>query len=218
MITGVKCRSCAAEAVANRKSCAACLLKGREQSARHRRANPEAAKAAYRKWRAANIDAERARLRLYNAATKARRRRYDIENKVAQYARWRIWYEANKSALSLKQKSEDGRIKSRQRSALYRERYPDKRRASHAQYRVKYPERHAAKQRLRVANKLRATPPWVDKNAFLPLYEEAARRTRESGVRHHVDHIVVCGLHVPWNMQVIPAIDNLKKGNRLGPC
>lgn len=68
-----------------------------------------------------------------------------------------------------------------------------------------------------------AWPEWADdKTAFKVIYDEAKRR-RARGENVHVDHIVpicsdlVCGLHVPWNLQVICAKRNLTKSNTWWP-
>lgn len=86
---------------------------------------------------------------------------------------------------------------------------------------AKYPERKAAATRLYQAAKRQAVAPWANRKAMLAFYEEARRLTKETGVPHHVDHIIpinhptICGLHVETNLQVIPAAENVRKGNRL---
>lgn len=75
----------------------------------------------------------------------------------------------------------------------------------------------------RNAAKKKRTPQWLTSFDILKiqcLYSLAAMRSKESGQKWHVDHIVplqgnsVCGLHVPWNLRVIPAIENLRKYNK----
>lgn len=75
----------------------------------------------------------------------------------------------------------------------------------------------------RRSKKLLATPDWLTVemlDEIINLYILSKQKELETGIKHHVDHIVplqgigVCGLHVPWNLQVITAEENQKKGNK----
>lgn len=68
---------------------------------------------------------------------------------------------------------------------------------------------------------LKATPKWADLEKIASIYEQAARRTMETGSPYHVDHFyplqgrTACGLHVHTNLCILPASQNIAKGNRL---
>ena len=65
-----------------------------------------------------------------------------------------------------------------------------------------------------------ATLAFTDRKKIKELYEQCALLTRNTGIKHEIDHIVplngknVSGLHVHWNLQIIKATDNRIKGNR----
>lgn len=71
----------------------------------------------------------------------------------------------------------------------------------------------------RRAAKIQATPPWVNLKEIAAFFAEARRLTIGTGIPHEVDHIEPlraknrCGLHVPWNLQVITRADNRRKHN-----
>lgn len=101
---------------------------------------------------------------------------------------------------------------------------PDKTRA----YTRRYLEKNQGKRNLWTSNYRQAKedrmPNWLTNADLLEMESiyEYCSSLRKCGLDYHVDHIVplrgtiVSGLHVPWNLQVIPGVENMSKGNRYG--
>lgn len=90
-------------------------------------------------------------------------------------------------------------------------------------WKVQNPEKLQAADARRRAAKLKRTPRWLtadDVWLMEEAYALAALRSQMLGFDWHVDHVVplqgklVSGLHVPHNLQVIPASENCSKSNR----
>jgi hypothetical protein len=109
------------------------------------------------------------------------------------------------------------------KSKLFYAKNPD----YYKQFRQKYPEKVNAKEVKRKTAKMNRTPPWLTEDDFWLIeqaYDLAAKRTQMFGFSWHVDHIIplqgkiVSGLHVPLNLQVIPAAINTSKQNKFEVC
>jgi 5-methylcytosine-specific restriction endonuclease McrA len=109
-------------------------------------------------------------------------------------------------------------------SVVWNKTHPEKTLAAGRRAYARDPSKAAARYAKRRANKQKATPVWLSKDdIFLmqEIYSLARLRTKTSEIVWEVDHIVplsnskVCGLHVPWNLQVIPLVENRKKRNIL---
>ena len=91
-------------------------------------------------------------------------------------------------------------------------------------YKKSHPEKIRTSNSLRKKRTQIATPKWLKqrhKKEIRAMYEAAMLMTEVMQEPYVVDHIVplngktVCGLHVPWNLQVITAHKNSKKSNKL---
>ena len=90
-------------------------------------------------------------------------------------------------------------------------------------WRLANPGKANARTARRRAAKLNATPKWLTEEHWEQIesfYVDAARLTKETGIKHEVDHIEPLqgrdrsGLHVPWNLQIMTKSENASKGNR----
>lgn len=131
-----------------------------------------------------------------------------VKDKKSEYFKHR--YEENQQLIAERQKSDrlNNVEKYSARKRDYYSRNPHKKREATSRY---------------LASKKSAVPAWADHEQIENLFKIAHELTQATGVDHHVDHIVplqsrfVCGLHVESNLRVIPARENMSKGNRYWP-
>ena len=136
-------------------------------------------------------------------------------------------YEANKAEILAKLAEYRSRPEVKAeilaKQAAYYEATKAERQAQGAAYRKANPEKTRARCAKRRAAKIERTPNWLSKyelDYMTSIYAIAGQAQKIEGEEKHVDHLVplrgedVSGLHVPWNLVLVPAIDNMKKGNK----
>lgn len=152
-----------------------------------------------------------------------KRREYE-NNKERYKAKAEKWRKDNKERYRKRLKEyfsrEDVLARMRQTTKEWSAKNKDKKRESDKAYVAKNVARVRSYKAKRRAKERSATPPWIAKehlDAIRAIYEEAERLTQETGIPHQVDHIVplsgktVSGLHVPWNLRAIPAVENNRR-------
>lgn len=152
--------------------------------------------------------------RLTEEERKEYRKKYYFENyeKISEYNKK---YEANNRELI-----------NRRRREWHANRSPELK-EKHDKYLRQYRKDNRAKNAARNSRRRKAielaTPDWVNYQSIIDVYMQRENKSVKDGIVYHVDHIIpvqskkVCGLHVPWNLQIITAEENIAKSNSLPP-
>ena len=183
----------------------------RKASAKYRAANRDRILAGRRAERAANLAKHIARERAYAAANRdainARNRarlKTDIGETIR--AKDRAYYAARAEHFTNYRAQHKDTIKEIKRAWVVRN--------QGAMRAIRFK---------RIAAEHRALPAWADMAAIKAIYEEAARLTLTTGIKHEVDHVIpiqsplVCGLHWEANMQILTKAENRRKSNYITP-
>jgi 5-methylcytosine-specific restriction endonuclease McrA len=150
---------------------------------------------------------------------------YREANKEKFKAYSKVYYEEYRDKIKAYSKTyrEANKEKIKAKVKAYREANKEKFKALNKAYKQTNPGKVNALNMKRYAQKLQATPPWLTKKHLSEIqkwYKLAKDLQHLSEEPLEVDHIVplqgknVCGLHVPWNLQILPKSENISKGNK----
>ncbi len=151
---------------------------------------------------------------------------FSSECKECRNLAHREWYNSNKSTVLEKQKVYEATNKEiiAKRKKLYIENNQERIYSNNKIWKRNNLSKNASYTAKRRASLKFCTPKWLteeQKSEILKFYNLSYLLTESTGVKHHVDHIEpingenFTGLHVPWNLQVIPHYENESKGNKL---
>lgn len=155
-----------------------------------RKEDPEYYKLIQKKNREKNIDLARQKAKIYY-----------YKNKKHRLQLHKKWRDKNKEQIKIQQQKylEENKLKVFLRKRKYRSLKRKEILARNAKYR---------------SYKLQAIPKFANLEKIKEIYKNCPKG-------YHVDHIIplkgktICGLHVEWNLQYLPALDNCKKNNKL---
>lgn len=91
---------------------------------------------------------------------------------------------------------------------------PEKRKLSSATYIKKNIDYYTQYRSLRNRHMLQAKPKWANEQELRAIYREAKERGLEVDHIIPIKHPLVCGLHVPSNLQLLTRSENARKSNK----
>ena len=147
---------------------------------------------SYNSWKSKNLELYKKYQDLY---------RKENSQKSKEYKQ--IWYSKNRERLRIK-------------GDLWKQANPDYDKIRYLENR----EYYISKALKRHKGILQTFPAWANKDKIKHIYLRCESISKETGIMHHVDHIIplngkrVSGLHVETNLRIIPAKENLQKQSK----